>query len=273
MTRVICMAFVLSVASTGFAQEPTGGLQSEAPAQPAPAKEPLNPLNLLVYLGQAEDAEKAGDLEAAAVAYEKAGELVPDRSLTFSRACALREKLGQREAAMALCERAIGLQGVGVADYTRYVDLMVAAPGELPADQVADADAIVEHLKEQDKNGNSAALIQCKVGARTNDVRRLTECTRALAQRIPGDPTTLTYQFALALLQNDLSAARAVLEKVTGKFPEPAVERMRAALEKVANKGVWRMGLWGAILLALAGLGLVAARFLRRQPRPPMPAA
>jgi tetratricopeptide (TPR) repeat protein len=210
-------------------------------------------------------AVKKGDHHAAVKYYAALAKAVPDRSVAFTKLCASHEALGDWEKAVEACRTALGLPGVTVADSSHFVRLLLAKRGALSATEIDDATAVVTHLGEEETTRGLSAELQCEIGSRLEDVKRLESCTTALAKSAPDDARTISYQWALALARKDYAGAHAVIDhaKVT-KMPPEGIRHMEAAT--LAAEPLWRKA-WrdwrvsaGATVILTAALALRLAR-------------
>ncbi|MEA2696480.1 MAG: hypothetical protein QOI66_751 [Myxococcales bacterium] len=166
-------------------------------------------------LDKASAATKAGDNVKAVRYYRALAKAVPERALGFSRLCQLLEATDQREPAIAACHSALGLQGVVIDDYVRYVHLILAAPGVLAPKDLEEIKAVTTHLKSQPEAKIVGYHLQCELGTRVADVAALEDCTAALAAAAPRDPKTISFQWALALQKGDGAEAGNLIQRAT----------------------------------------------------------
>jgi tetratricopeptide (TPR) repeat protein len=230
---------------------------------PSPDDRDSDPLEfgyLLMDLGdKATAATEHGDHAAAAKYYAALAKAVPDRAISFSRMCDSYEKVGDWEKATISCATALTREGVTFADYTHYGRLMLSKKAPLEPQEIDDVDAVITRLKTFDGGPFQAAQIQCGLGARLWDKKRLEECTTVLNAGAPDDPGTLFFQWALAMVNHDFSGATKLLEKANTIAMDPErLQRMRDAI--LDAQPIWRRGFrdWrvNASLAILVGGGL-----------------
>lgn len=242
--------------------DPEGSVPSHADAM----KQPLEMGYFVMTLSErAEAAEQRGDHGAALKYYRALGKAVPDRAVAFARACRLYERIGAREQAVEQCRLALGKDGTKVTDHARLVRLMLARPGALPVEEIADIDAVLSHLEREtaalaagSRPGTAASSIvhelRCELGARLRDVTRLSSCADALTKIAPDAPRTLVFRFALAVARGDLDAAEGLIAQARGAgLPGAALASMRERLSSERE----RMSL--AARLSRGELGWLAA--------------
>lgn len=215
-------------------------IDEEDPESSVPSAEDANrkPLQMGYYLmnlsERADAATARGDHVAAARFWRALGKAVPDRSLSFVRACKAYEAAGDLASAREQCRMALGKGGVTVDDHVRFVQLVLRKPGELTAEEIADIDSIAAHLREQlpKEQGEVAQnLLLCQLGTRVSDAARLRKCTATLQELAPEDPQTVVYQWSLAMLERDYERAHSVLEGATKvKLTSAAMAKMRESL-------------------------------------------
>jgi hypothetical protein len=131
---------------------------------------------------------------------------------------------------------------------------------------VQDLDRLLQHLATTATDPVSLAQLRCDIGVRLQAEPRLRECSAVLRQRAPNAAKTLGYEWALALLRRDHSAAARVVERAKHSTLRPAaVQIMAEATEQLRP---WRraVGLLRthAGLASAAGLMLLLAVFFTR---------
>lgn len=216
---------------------------------PTPEQAMKNPLEmgylLMDLIARAEAAAQRGD-HPAAVRYHRAiVKAVPERALAHANLCKAYEALGDRPHALASCKRALGLKGVQVEHYVRYARLVLAGEGELPPSDREDVAAIIAHLEKELAGQPEARLtavhLSCELATRLDDAAGLERCTNQLVSAAPDDARTVTFQWALALAQQDLEAARDVVAHARSLgLPAAVLDDMESklALEQERASGV-----------------------------------
>lgn len=213
-------------------------------------------------------AAKKGDHRAAVKYFAALAKAVPDRSISFAKMCSSYEALGEWDNAVEACRTALGLEGVTVADSVHFVHLMLAKKGALTPAQIEDVASVVEHLRSDEPTRAAANDLDCEVGLRLEDVKRLETCATALATAAPDDPRTLSHQWALAIARKDYGEARNVIALAKNtEMPSTAIEQMEAATaaaeppwRRVARD--WRVPAAASVVLA----ALIALFIVRRRP-------
>jgi hypothetical protein len=248
---------------------------------PKPEERDANPLQygyFLMDLGLlSENAVKAGDFGKAARLFEAMAKAVPDEALGYRKACENYEKVGERDKALALCAGALTVHGVVLDDYARFSKLQLGGSAALSAEQIEGLNQIVEHLKKESGAEVAAAQIECELGVRLEDAKRLRRCTNVLGQKAPSDAKTLTYRWALALQESDFDTARNVIEQAKKAAIEPkALASMQAATAARSSVGARLTKYWkveAIALLAIAAGFLLVVGLRRREKLSPTPAS
>jgi tetratricopeptide (TPR) repeat protein len=200
---------------------------------------------------RAEGAVKRGDHDKAIRYYRALAKAVPDRSLAFTKICVSYRALGDIPNALAACKAALTKAGLQFEDYSRFMSLLLEKPEPLTKDEVADADAVLAHLRGElgkepyQANGDAAMKlllveqIRCELGLRLEDVQRLRACTAALLERAPNDPRTVAFGLALALLERDFDRADAMIAAAKNAgLPGAAVGNMETRVRDERSRGL-----------------------------------
>lgn len=210
--------------------------ESSVPTQEQANKQPLGMGYFLMDLADAADrASKRGDHAAAIKFYRAMAKAVPERGISYSKQCIEYQAMGERYKAIDACWEALAHGGLIFADYQRFVTLVLEGQGKLSQDYVKRLDQVLAHLREQAKSDADlvlpSSLLECEVGVRLEDVKRVESCTKQLQKLAPKDPKTLTFRWALAMLHKDRSEAeRVIAQAKQAKAPEAVLERMAAGL-------------------------------------------
>ncbi len=253
-------------------EHPERGVPSEAERN----AEPLEFGYWLQDVAQmAEHASTSGDHATSARLYGALATAVPDRAVSFVKMCQEYEALGELGKAMNACGDALLRDGTTVADYSRFVALVLSKPGSLSAKEIGAVDQVLSHMRADPAGRVAADDLDCAVGARTADVTRLEECTAALSARAPSEPKTLVYRWALAVARGnsgDAERLRAQAE-AAGVGPEDLarMEDVARAHASTQHRRFW-LELSGAALLVVA-FALVGAALLKKRPSSPAAAA
>jgi len=209
---------------------------------PTPEQRDANPLQFGYFLqdllDRAEAAVARGDHGNAARYYGAVATAVPDRAAGFSKLCRELEAYGEREEALKACDAALGLQGVVVEDFVRFVRLHLAKKTALTPEEIEKTKAAIAHLRAQENGAVLASHLSCEFGVKLEDVAMLETCTKVLAQTAPKDAKTISFQWALALKKGEPDVARRLIERAeqAGVAPE-GLERMREATAKRLDAG------------------------------------
>jgi hypothetical protein len=245
--------------------------ESSIPSLQDQLKNPLKFGYLLQdLLAKAKQAGERGDHAAAARFYEALIKAVPTRSYAFSKLCEERLAQADRPGAIEACRTALFKEGVNVADYGRFVGLVLAKTGPLSGDERQELEAVLTHLDADPTAAVPAEQMRCQVALRVNDVAALEACTAALAKSAPADAITVSFQWALALAKGDHAGAARLVERARAAgMASDGLARMEKLTSGLGWSRFGRAMLWalgGAIALALLGLG--ARRLLNRRQVP-----
>jgi hypothetical protein len=243
--------------------------EASIPSLPEQLKNPLKFGYLLQdLLAEAKQASERGDHAASARFYEALIKAVPTRSYAFSKLCEERVAEADRPRAIEACRTALFKEGVKVTDYGRFVGLVLAETGPLSGDERQELEAVLTHLDADPTAAVPAQQMRCQVALRVNDAAALEACTAALAKSAPADPTTISFQWALALAKGDHAAAARLVERArSAGMASDGLARMEKLTSGLGWTRFGRAMLWGlGGALALALLGLGARRWLHRRP-------
>lgn len=239
---------------------------------PTKAQRDGNPLEygyFLMDLTEGGDrAMKAKDYDAAVRYYVALATAVPDASRGFAKACEAYEALGNRQKGLEYCALAISLRGSRLADYGRFARLVLAKPGRLTDVETNDLSRINGHLQSIEGGPDLAQGIECELGVRNEDLKRLEQCTQALANKEPKGARTITYQFAYALARKDERGAAELIQAAKGAaLPAAAIQKMESSL--TLARPAWRrfLGSWQFVLALatfIAAMGAVVLATRRR---------
>jgi tetratricopeptide (TPR) repeat protein len=229
-------------------EDPAGHLPTEAQAN----GNPLQFGYLLMDLSaKAQAAVAKGDHKAAIKYYQALSKAVPGKSVSFSRTCREYEALGDRTAALAACREALGLAGVEVEDYDRYVRLTLDHPGAVTAVEKEDIVEIIKHLRASPSTRASASDLECQLAARLGDVKLLETCVADLLVTAPRQSRTVTYQWSLALHKGDAGAATRLIEQAKrAGVQSPGIAKMVEAT--AALRAHRRLPIVGLLIAAAA---------------------
>lgn len=234
---------------------------------PTAADRNRNPLEFGYYLQdlltRAEVETKRKDQARVIKYYRALAAAIPEEARGWSLLCEAYQTAGDRERAVRSCKYAIDRQGAQIQDYRRYVELLVAKPSDLDADERTEISAVLAHLDAQPDAAVPAAHLRCEAAVKMNDAAALDACTTVLARVAPDDRKTIVFQWSLAVMRGDRSEAAHLLGKAEkAGLASASIERM-SKVEIVSRW--WSSPKRGVALLgglaALAGLlALVAYR-------------
>jgi tetratricopeptide (TPR) repeat protein len=239
---------------------------------PTPKQRDSNPIEYgyhLMDLGdRAEKATERGD-HAQAVKYWLAmAKAVPDRHIAFAKACESYEAMGEIDKAAYACHAATVRPGAQVKDFSRYFKLALQKKA-LDPEEVQDLEAVLTHLRGVAGATVVANALNCELGIRMSDVKRLEECAGPLAETAPNDPLAIFSQWYLAVFKKNTAEAERLVGVARASGMSPVdLQRM----EKVTWESTpfWRRALkrWpivaSGVLLVAAGIAFALYAMRRR---------
>lgn len=240
---------------------------------PTPAQQLSDPLrfaDLLMELGaRAQAAMVRHDPAAAARYYAALAKAVPERSYAFGELCEALDASGQRAEAIDACGRALSRKGATAGDFTHFVKLLLAKDGPLTGDERKQAEAAIAALDREPRAGLIAARVRCNVAAHEHDLPALEACTAKLVTEAPLDPSTIAFQWALAIEKHDRSGADALaVRAVAAGLDRDTVARLRSAtIGARAHRAAraLRWGLEAGMAFLILALGVrVLVRYVER---------
>src|SRR3954471_2675186 len=132
-------------------------------------REPIQAGYFLMDLGVAADQAMQRKDYAAAIRYYKAiQKMVPERSVSYVKICQTYELMGERQQALESCKGAMNHEGATPNDAAIYVRLLTAGPTVSP-EQLAEANAVIAHLKKENVDAGALALIECEMAVQMED--------------------------------------------------------------------------------------------------------
>jgi hypothetical protein len=187
-------------------------------------KYPVDFGNFLMSLAEkADEAVKKGDHATAAKYFRGVVAAVPDASAGFVKLCTEYEALGERAKAEAACGAALQREGVKLDDYAHFVKIVVSQREPLQASQVKQVDDVIVHLRQTMSDLTFPDLLECQLGLRIKDERRLVNCTSALAQKAPHDMSTISYSWLLSVMRFDRKTAESWVQRARDAKAEAGV--------------------------------------------------
>ena len=173
---------------------------------------------------------------------------------------------GDSDGALKACEDACIREDVTVGDYVRTVRLILEHPGALKPDDAQEIDSLIKHLSAQKDVGPVAERLRCEVALRTNDQHTLESCTAALATAAPNDPSTIAFQWSLAMSKKDRAGADRFVDLARkAGMGSAGLERMETATRALGPKLTTKIGVVVGIVAFAAALALAARRLMSRR--------
>lgn len=232
---------------------------SSVPSQEEASRDPLQFGYFILDLSnRADKAVRDGNHEAATRYFRAIAKAVPDTALPFSKLCQSYVSMNDRDKAVDACRSALGKRGVTLDDFDHFVRLMLAKSEPLSPAEIGEIDSVLDHLKVVDTSGVAAADLDCQLGARLNDERRLAECTAVLVAQAPSDPKTAAFQWVLALRRGKYSEAERFIDSAEREgMGQGRIREMREAT--LLAEPVWRRALKNKASVAIALLSALTA--------------
>ena len=213
-----------------------------------------NPLEFGYYLQdlltRAEVETKRKDQARVIKYYRALAAAIPEEAQGWSLLCEAYQTAGDRDRALRACKYAIDRKGVQIKDYRRYVELLVAKPDALDADERTEINAVLAHLDQQPDVAVPTAHIRCEAAVKMNDAKALQACTSVLGTVAPDDRKTIVFQWSLAVLRGDPQRGRAAARQggESGRGPgEPRPHEQggdHRATGGCRRGGAWRCWAW-----------------------------
>lgn len=235
-------------------------------ALPTPAQAEADPLNygylLLDLTSKAEQAMKQKDFATASRYYRALVKGSPDAAIGHSKLCEIYELQNDRVKGIDACRSALGLRGVRVMDYQRFVRLLLSKPEPLTPAETKEVTDVISHLQKDANTRAATAQIQCDLGLRIADLNLLRECTTVLMALAPKDPKTISYEWAFAMARKDMVSAKHAIEKARAAGVNLAgVQKMEeATLQASGTQSTTVMLPIGLCILLLGACGTVLVR-------------
>ena len=240
---------------------------------PTPEQRDANPLEFGYFLMDvsdlAEAALKRNDHKEAVVYFKTLVKAVPERAVSYRKACASYQALGDWQNASAFCKTALLKEGAYVQDFAQFALILLQMKPTFTMQDATDLDAVVEHLRAQLPKDNSMAdEIACDVALKLQDNKRFEACTNRLRVIEPDSAKTLTFEWAYALQRGDTKAAKQIIQKAKQVgVPPTVVKNLEEGLAKFSKSRRWswlrnrsvQFGI-GISVAALAVLGAILAK-------------
>lgn len=250
-------------------------IDDENPERDIPTEEKRNaaPIQFGYFLmnlsEKAEAATERGD-HATAIKYFRAiAAAVPESVAGPRRLCAAYEANGERAKAEDACGGVLLREGVTVGDYIRYADIVLAQREPLSDKQIARVDKIISHVRSSEPTVGAASEVQCKLGLRLNDEKRLAECTEHLDRIAPNDPKAISYAWLYAIMRLDREDAWKAVERAkAAKLEHGVIQTMETSTQNLRSPLVRALYQANPVVLlasTLTFLALAAALLFRRR--------
>jgi hypothetical protein len=195
--------------------------------------------------------------------YRALAAAIPEEAQGWSLLCEAYQTAGDRERGIRACKYAISRKGVQIKDYRRYIELLVAKPDDLDADERSEITAVLAHLDQQPDMAVPTAHVRCEAAVKMNDAAALKACTAVLATVAPDDRKTIVFQWSLAVMRGDRGEAGQLLGKAEkAGLPPDSLDRM----SKVTIPSHWWVSPGrGVAVLGVAVLLALLAMFAYRR--------
>jgi predicted Zn-dependent protease len=119
---------------------------------------------LMELTDRATRALETGDFPRAVRYFEAVVVAAPERSVGYAKLCQSYAGMNDRARALDACRKSLGAEGVQVADYSRFVALLLKDQKQLGAAELAEMDAIFTHLREEKVDSLAMYELECEVG-------------------------------------------------------------------------------------------------------------
>jgi tetratricopeptide (TPR) repeat protein len=203
-------------------------------------------------------AAQRGDHQAAVRYYRALVRAVPDRAIAVSRLCDEYQAIGERDLALSACQTALTMAGVTLKDYQHYISLVMDKPGALSSSEITQIRKALDHLREDPTVADKLLETECKAALRANDGALLERCASDAKAQAPKEPTTLVYQWDLAMFRGNYVEARQLVDQARAMGMNPAsIERMEREMrsKSAAHRNLVLYG----ILFLICAMGAAAA--------------
>jgi hypothetical protein len=255
--------------------------EASIPSAEQQAREPLQFGYLLQDLtDRADRAITAGDHRAAARYYRALTKATPS-SFAPRMLCQELQATGDSLNAVVACRTAITRQGTTAGDFVRFVRLVLAQKGPLPANERAELETQIDHLAAELQQGRTklddedaasvvgapsiptlVPALRCEVAIRVHDVPALEACTGVLSTLAPDETQTVSFEWALALERHDRGAALRLIDRARGLgMSADGLTRMERATSAMYRRWLGRV----VLVVALAGLAATLVTYALRR--------
>jgi tetratricopeptide (TPR) repeat protein len=244
---------------------------------PTPEQRDGNPLEFGYFLMDVSDLAEAAlarnDHKEAVVYFKTLIKAVPERAVSYRKACAAYQALGDWQNAITYCKGALTKEGAYVQDFAQLAMLVLQMKPTFTLEDAAELDAVAEHLRAEVPDDTRADEIACNIAVKLQDNKRLDACVNRLRATAPGSAKTLTFEWAYAMQRDDLKAAKRIIQEAKRKGVPPAVvQQLEQGMDTLQKSRRWhwlrnrslQLGI-GLSVAALAVLGAILAKRRRLQ--------
>lgn len=266
---------------SSFPIDPADPVASVPTAQAA-AQKPMEMGYFVMNLdARAQAATQAGQHSQAAKYYRAMAKAVPDRATGFAKACRSHAAAKEWDLALEVCKIALSTEGVKLADYALYLDVMLKNGKAWSKTDVEDVDAVLARMQEHKGDDAHAyrlvADMLCQVAVKLEDQARLVACNEMMVRIGPNEPKTLVYATMLAVKTRNWQQAERLIERARrAGVDAKALAAWEAKLAALRPKPSappqvrWPMWLGAATALVLLTAALLILRVrLRRSAAQP----
>jgi hypothetical protein len=192
---------------------------------------------------------------------------VPKRAISMTKMCDEFEAMGDYNNAINSCGLALMLEGLTVDDYIHYVRLMLEKPGTLNGKEVKAVSNVIAHMKQEDAGRTVGNQLECQLAVKIDDAQRLEACSSALAATAPDDPSTISFQWSLALMHKHYRDAQKLVDRAKEVGANADVVRRMQDLT-LAGASQWRRSVAVSatgLMLLFGALGYGGMLLMRRR--------
>jgi len=227
----------------------------------------------LALFQQANAARDREDHRTAERLYGEVFARVPAFLHAERRRCGELSRLGERAAALPLCQDAVNKDPSGANLGALGIALIQLPKGEEPSGSDLDhAETALDRAAELEPKELYLAQAQCQLAFIQKSVPRLAACTARLQQLAPDDRSTIWSSWVLAMSENRFSDAQKLAKRAQSlHFPAQMVEQMQnqteAAIPWTTRALSWAeliLGVWAALSGFLVLTGMLLSRITLR---------
>jgi hypothetical protein len=231
-----------------------------------------NPLEFGYYLMElarsADQAEDAKDWEKALKVYRAMSIASPKRGVGPRKACALLISLKRTLEAEAPCRAVLVREDSTLADFSRWLRIVVREAEKMSPDVLAYAHEAIEHLRKQPGGELTALQAACELAVHERTPLSAATCVPRLLELAPDEVTTLIFAWQAAVEAGQEDEANAFLERIRAKgVPQDAIDKLMnsaAASREDAESAASCLGCGGGSQLLLALILIAAVLAFRR---------